>query len=82
MAKPKIKVNSAEVRRLLKSPEVQAELASRAGRVATAAGPGFEVKPSVGRNRARVAVVAATKAAQRAEAKNGALSKALDAGRG
>ena len=82
MVRPVIKVNSSEVRRVLRSPEVLAELSNRGGRVAAAAGSGFEVKPSVGRNRARVAVVAATKSARRAEAKSGVLSKALDAGRG
>lgn len=78
----KIKVNSAELRRVMRSPEALAILVGRGGRIASTAGPGFEVKPSVGRNRARVSVVAATKAAQRAEAKSGALTKALDAGRG
>lgn len=78
----KIKVNRSEVRRVMRSPEALLELTGRGQRVAVAAGPGFEVKPSVGRNRARVAVVAATSAARRAEAKHGVLSKALDAGRG
>lgn len=78
----KTKVNSAEMRRILRSPEALANLVGRGGRIASAAGRGFEVKPSVGRNRARVAVVATTSAAKRAEAKHGVLSKALDAGRG
>ena len=82
MGKPNIKLNRAEVRRLLRSPEAMADLKARGGRIAMAAGPGFEIVPSVGRNRARVAVVAATKSARRAEAKSGVLSKALDAGRG
>lgn len=82
MAKSTIKLNSAEVRRVLRSPEVLADLMKRGGRVASAAGSGFEAKPSVGRNRARVSVVATTSAARRAEAKHGVLSKSLDAGRG
>lgn len=75
-------LNGREVRRLLKSPEVTAELLRRGERIAAAAGPGFVAKPSMGPNRARVAVVATTAAAQRAEARDGALSMSVDAGRG
>ncbi|MER2134185.1 MAG: hypothetical protein ABS910_05830 [Arthrobacter sp.] len=82
MAKSKIKLNSSEVRRVLKSREIQADLVSRAERVAAVAGSGFEVRTNIGPNRARAAVVAVSSKAQRAEAKSGALSKALDAGRG
>ena len=82
MAKPTIKLNSREIARMLRSTEVLAELTARGNRVAAAAGPGFEAKPSVGRNRARVAVVATTLAAQRAEARSAVLTRALEAGRG
>lgn len=82
MAKSKIKLNSSEVRRVLRSPEVLADLKARGGRIAMAAGRGFEIAPRVGSNRARVAVIAVTDRARRAEASSGALSKALDAGRG
>lgn len=82
MAKSKIKLNSSEVRRVLRSPEVLADLKARGGRIAMAAGRGFEIVPRVGSNRARVAVIAVTDRARRAEASSGALSKALDAGRG
>lgn len=78
----KIVVNSKQVRAVLRSREVELNLLARAQRVAAAAGPGFKAESSVGKNRARASVFPTTSAAKRAEAKDGALSKALDAGRG
>lgn len=78
----RVALNGSEVRRLLKSAEVSAELLRRGERIAAAAGPGFVTRESVGPNRVRVAVVASTPAAQRAEARDGALSRSVDAGRG
>lgn len=82
MTKPKIVLNSKQVRAVMRSREVELNLLARAKRVASAAGPGFEAASSFGPNRARASVYPATSAAKRAEAKVGALSKALDAGRG
>lgn len=78
----KVELNSKQVREALKHPAVQAELMRRAERIAKAAGPGFKATALRGTNRARASVITNTKAARRAEAKNGVLSRALEAGRG
>ena len=77
----RVKLNSSGVRALLKSEPVQRDLRSRAQRIAAAAGPGMEVEESVGASRARAAVVTATFEAKAAEARSGALTSALGAGR-
>lgn len=77
----KIELNSAAVRSILTSGEVQADLAARAQRIAAAAGPGMEASSSVGANRARASVIAATFEARHAEATRRALTSAIDAGR-
>lgn len=78
-----IKLNAQALREIRNSPEVVAELEARAQRIAAAAGDGMEVKPTeTGKNRARVAVVTATPSAMYREAKDRALTRALDAGRG
>lgn len=82
MVKPKVVLNSKQVRAVLRSREAELNLLARAQRIASAAGSGFEAASAVGSNRARASVYPTTSAAKRAEAKHGALSKALDAGRG
>lgn len=82
MGKPKVELNSKQVRAALKNPAVQAELMRRAERIAAAAGPGFKATALHGTNRARASVITDTNAARRAEAKNGVLTRALEAGRG
>ena len=82
MSKPRIKVNPQTVDWYLKGGGgVAADLQSRARRIAAAAGEGMEVDYAVGARRARASVRTASVPARRAEAKNRALSRALDAGR-
>lgn len=76
-----VKMNSRGAAALLKGAEVQADLKERADRIAAAAGPGFEAEVKVGRTRAMASVTATTADAQRAEANDRALTRALDAGR-
>lgn len=84
----KFKLNHANISALLKSPEIQTNLAARAARVAAAAtanaGPGavFGHAVNVGRNRARAAVWTENAVAMHAEATSRALTRAVDAGRG
>jgi hypothetical protein len=80
----KIELISAGVRQLLQGPEIQADLARRAGAIAAAAGAsggefGHDVR--VGHSRARAMVWTEDFAAMEAEAKNRALTRAVDAGR-
>lgn len=80
--KIRIEVNSDGIQAILKSAEVQADLRSRAARIAAAGGPGMEASSWTGRTRARASVITATGKARRSEATNRALTRALDAGRG
>ena len=81
--KVRLEINSEGIQAVLKSPEVQELLRSKAERIAAAAGgDGFEVDARVGATRARASVVTASKAARKAEAEDRALTKAIDAGRG
>lgn len=82
MANVRVKMNSKGARAVLRSEEVRADLARRAGRIAAAAGVGFAADSSVGANRARAAAYTASARAARAEAKDKRLTRALDAGRG
>ena len=83
----KIKLNSAGVGELLRSPGVQADVNARAARIAdaAAAGPGggtFSHDIETIRKRAHATVRTADTAARRAEMNNRALTRAIDAGRG
>ena len=80
--KPRIEYNSAMFRAILTGAEVRADLEDRGGRIESAAGEGFEASTSVGANRVRVSVVAATAEARREEAENGTLSRAIGAAGG
>lgn len=83
MADVRIEFSEDAARELLKSPEVQADLAQRAAAIAGAAGIGtFDVTPSMTPTRARVSVGTADHAARHAEATTRSLTSALDAGRG
>lgn len=77
----KVKLNRRGVESILKSERVQADLRARASRIAAAAGPGMVASVGVGRNRARAAIITGTEAARDAEARDRALTRALDAGR-
>jgi hypothetical protein len=81
MADIPVYLNSAGIRQVLTSGEVQRLLLERAERIAAAAGEGMEASVESGRNRARASVITATTKARLAEAKDRALTRALDAGR-
>jgi hypothetical protein len=85
MANATVRLNHSEVRRLLRGEGIYAgvleDLRRRAERVAEAAGPGMEADTYVGRNRARGGVITATPAAMEAEARDRALTRAMDAAR-
>lgn len=84
MANSRVELNSAGVRELLTSPEIQADLAARAARIRDAAGgeaAGFESSSIVSGTRARASVITATAEAMVAEATNRTLTRAIDAGR-
>jgi len=78
----RIELNSDAIDELLKSDEVQEELERRGRLIAEAAGPGMEVEVTVGATRARASVRTGTPEAKLAEARDRALTGALDAGRG
>lgn len=82
MADIRIEINSAGIRSILQSPEVEAFLRAKAERIAAAAGDGMEVSSGIGATRARASVTTATNDAREAEATDRALTSAIDAGRG
>lgn len=66
---------------ILRDDGVLADMRRRAEAIATRAGDGMEVNTGLGRKRARAEVVTGTVDAMAAEAKDRALTRALDAGR-
>ncbi len=82
MALVRLVIKRRAVALLLKTPEVQADIAGRARAVAAAAGPGHRVESEVGQNRARAAVITDTREARLAEARGHGLVRAFGAGRG
>lgn len=79
----KLRWNMPGFRALRTSPKMLQNLQGRAERIADKAGPGFVAAPAGvtgGRGRGRVAVVAATRNANRKNAKDHTLVKNLDAG--
>lgn len=81
MSKVEIKLNSAGMEELLRSPAVMADLRARANRIARSAGFGYRVYVEQGRSRARASVVAGSRRARRDNARNNTLLRALGAGR-
>jgi hypothetical protein len=85
MALQRIKLNSPEIRRMLRGEGqyggVADDLNRRARNIAKAAGEGMEVDTEVGPNRVRASVRTATPEAMRREAQDRALTRAIDAGR-
>ena len=81
MGNVRIKLNRRGVADLLVHPKAQELLNTRAQRIATAAGAGMEAVPSPAKRRARATVRTATVEARLAEAKDLALTRAIDAGR-
>lgn len=74
-------LNRSGVRQILSGPEVQADLERRANNVARAAGEGHVVDSGVGPNRARSSVRTDSFDAQRREAHDRNLTRAIDAAR-
>lgn len=77
MSNVKIELNSAGIREMLKSPEIEAECKKHAQNVADKAGDGFEVNTMVGKTRVNAMVYAATNAAYSKNLKENTLLKAL-----
>lgn len=77
----KVELNRTNVRALLRSGPVQSDLQRRANAIARAAGEGMEVDSGTGPNRARASVRTGTREAMEAEARDRALTRAIDAGR-
>lgn len=79
----KVILKPGAVPKLLKSPEVLADLERRAHNIAAAAGgaPDYEIDGMVGRTRARAMVWTATPEARYDEATRRTLTRAIDAGR-
>jgi hypothetical protein len=78
----RVEYKNSAIQNLLKSSEVQKALEKVSNKIANAAGAGFESYGFVGSDRAHGGVHADTYEARVAEAKDRALSKAIDAGRG
>ncbi|WP_425836955.1 hypothetical protein [Microbacterium sp. PA5] len=77
----RIELNSNAIANLLQSSQISSDLEARAERIAAAAGPGHEVRVTKNRDRAVAFVTTATVEAMQAEAENGTLTNAIDAGR-
>lgn len=76
----KIKLNHGGIAKLLKEV-AEPDIARRTENIRAAAGEGFESETSIGRSRARGAVWTASWEAMEAEARDRALTRAIDAGR-
>lgn len=68
-----------EIRR---DPALRRDMARRAEAIAAACGEGFESSSTDGKTRARASVITATGNAMRSNARDNALLRNLDAGRG
>lgn len=73
----KFKLDSAGVRELMKSAEMQAILTEEASAIQNRAGDGYEQDIYVGKNRANAMVRASTYQAKKDNLKNNTLLKAL-----
>lgn len=82
-ASMKITWHQQAFRDLLQDPAIQRELDRRGQMIADAAGEGFEVRsPTLAPRRDRVAIITATRHAERKNAKHMTLVKALGAAHG
>lgn len=77
----KVELHNKGFNELRTSPGVMADLTARARRVAAAAGEGMEVHVTRGGARGRASVHTATFQARMAQARNNALSRAIDSAR-
>lgn len=80
MTKTKVKLNYSGFYRLRISPEMRSALAAEASKIQTRAGEGFKTNVTAGAKTAAARVYAGDLKAKRAEAKTGALSKAIGGG--
>jgi hypothetical protein len=77
----KIKHDPRAYEALLKSEAMRAELASRAKRIAAAAGPGFEATSTIGRRTALASVRTTDVPSIRRNSRDNTLIRAIEAGR-
>lgn len=77
MSKFKLKLNSAGVKQLLKSDEMQAIVAAKASEIRTRCGDGYEQDLRVGKNRVNSMVWASTPKALKDNAENNTILKAV-----
>ena len=77
MSKVKIELNSAGVRDMLRSPEMQALLEERAQNALNSLGAGYDKSLMVGKNRANVSIMVTTYDAYRDNLSNNTILKAL-----
>ena len=75
--KVKIKLNSAGIKELLKSSEIEAACREQAEAVVQRAGDGYKANSFVGKNRVNVSVSADTPEARKDNLENNTLLKAL-----
>lgn len=73
----KITLNTAGVRNLLRSQEMQSTLKEHANAICERAGDGYEISTFMGKNRCNVSVKAKTRKARRDNLKNNTLLKAV-----
>ena len=73
----KVEFKSAGFAAILKSQAAAAWTAEHGRRIADAAGEGFDVRTSIGANRARTVVITDTPEAMRAEAEDKVLTSAI-----
>ncbi|ALA67562.1 hypothetical protein [Corynebacterium lactis] len=77
----KIKWNREAFEQIRRAPGIVADLNARAGRIAEAAGPGFEPGSYEGKTRHRASVITATAKAKAQDAKHHTILRSVDAGR-
>lgn len=77
MSKTKVVLNSAGIRELLRSEEMQKLLGERAGAVVERCGSGYESDIHVGKNRANAMITAKTAAAKADNLKNDTILRSL-----
>lgn len=82
MDKFRFELNSAGVKDLLKSDDMQSALSGYASRVQAIAGSDYSTSVHVGKNRSNVSVYARTKKAKKDNLKNNTLLKALGSVKG
>lgn len=81
MARVRVKINHGVAREILRAGWVLDDVKERVERIAEVAGPGMEPHAEVGHHRVVGAVVTATPEAIERQARDRALTRALDAGR-